>query len=808
MEFKVTSSMTALIPATIGETECKIETEVVNADIPLLLSKQSLKKAGTKLDLGTDKAEMFNKPVTLNLTSSGHYCVEISGNRAHIESHNIDQEILVIEETASKEEKKIIMKKLHKQFGHASKEHLRKLIQNAGVIDKETISLIDEVCNECEICQQYKRQPPKPAVGLPLASDFNETVAVDLHQLEDRVWYVHVIDLFTRFSSGAIMGSKESREFVAKFLSCWISVHGAPKRLFSDNGGKFNSSEMRDLCENFNIEIKTTAAYSPWSNGLLERHNQTLTIMLKKVRQEQICDWETALSWALSAKNTMTNVYGFSAHQLVYSRNPNLPTNLTNDLPALDGTTESKTIGQHINTLHAMRQEFTKAESSERIRRALRKQIRPESGPFVNGEKVYYRRPDSIKWRGPATVIGQEGVVVFARHGGALNRLEQGQKWSNISYEHMDSGEIIKAKVLNRAGKATGKNKSWYNIELQGEDMQGVRQSIDLSQTKSLQILKESESECQTESAAQTDDSSQDEVLITDAVHEQFNVGKEQSQIFQYVGIEVVCEENKIRLSQQTYADNLSFIDVEKSRAMKKEEVLNEEERALCRSKVGQILWIARQSRPDVLYQASRLSSRYKHAKIEHLMEINKVIKQIKVEKVSLTYQQLSGSEMELLVFSDASFGNLSDGGSQGAYIIFISNLKEELMPICWNSKKVRRVVRSTIAAETLAMADGVDMGIFISSLYTEIKSGKATPLMLPLVAITDCQSLYDNLKSTNMPTEKRLRMEISSIKEMRDSGLIKRIQWVDTKHQLSDCLTKRGTSPARLLQVLCDGQL
>ena len=146
-------------------------------------------------------------------------------------------------------------------------------------------------------------------------------------------------------------------------------MHGAPKRLYSDNGGEFNSDEVRDLCENFNIEVKTTAAYSPWSNGLLERHNQTLTMMMKKVRQEQDCDWETALSWALSAKNTMTSVHGFSAHQLVYGRNPNLPSNLTNEPPALCGSTESRTVGMHINTLHAMRQEFTKAESSERIRR-------------------------------------------------------------------------------------------------------------------------------------------------------------------------------------------------------------------------------------------------------------------------------------------------------------------------------------------------------------------------------------------------------------------------------------------------------
>ena len=68
-------------------------------------------------------------------------------------------------------------------------------------------------------------------VGLPLATEFNEMVAVDLHELEPNTWYLHIIDEFTRFSAGRIMRSKKSSEFVKKFLESWVAVHGAPKRL-------------------------------------------------------------------------------------------------------------------------------------------------------------------------------------------------------------------------------------------------------------------------------------------------------------------------------------------------------------------------------------------------------------------------------------------------------------------------------------------------------------------------------------------------------------------------------------------------
>ena len=47
----VHSTKRVKIPAKIGQTKCHIETEVVPTDIPLLLSKASLKKAGAVLDI-------------------------------------------------------------------------------------------------------------------------------------------------------------------------------------------------------------------------------------------------------------------------------------------------------------------------------------------------------------------------------------------------------------------------------------------------------------------------------------------------------------------------------------------------------------------------------------------------------------------------------------------------------------------------------------------------------------------------------------------------------------------------------------
>ena len=65
------------IPAMTGDIEVHIETQVVNCDIPLLLSKNSMRKARTKIDFQKNKAIMFEKEIDLRFTTSGHYYIPL-----------------------------------------------------------------------------------------------------------------------------------------------------------------------------------------------------------------------------------------------------------------------------------------------------------------------------------------------------------------------------------------------------------------------------------------------------------------------------------------------------------------------------------------------------------------------------------------------------------------------------------------------------------------------------------------------------------------------------------------------------------
>ena len=55
--------------------------EIIKENVPLLLSKSSLKKAEAALDMKMDQAVMFRVKVNLYVSASGHYCVDIQPNK-------------------------------------------------------------------------------------------------------------------------------------------------------------------------------------------------------------------------------------------------------------------------------------------------------------------------------------------------------------------------------------------------------------------------------------------------------------------------------------------------------------------------------------------------------------------------------------------------------------------------------------------------------------------------------------------------------------------------------------------------------
>ena len=73
---------------------------------------------------------------------------------------------------------------------------------------------------------------------------------------------------------------------------------------------------------------------------------------------------------------------------------------------------------------------------------------------------------------------------------------------------------------------------------------------------------------------------------------------------------------------------------------------------------------------------------------------------------------------------------------------------------------KIKRIVKSTLAAEALALDKSADACFYIRTLLCEI-SGKNEEKIFPIIINTDNKNLYDAVHSTGTLEDKRLKLDI-----------------------------------------------
>ena len=392
------------IPLVIGDSTHYITARVVGIDIPLLISLESMKDMRMTIDFDKDIATIWGEQVNIR-SEKGHYLVPLI----------IDQICLT---TVDKLPSAV---RLHRAFGHSSSERIIKVLRDCNMhnpqIEKD-LKLLDQ---KCDFCEKFRRRTTNPSVSLLRGKDFNDLICLDLKFITEQAGkstiVLHVIDHLTKFSAAKILKSKTGEEVVRGLMLAWISLFGPPKRILSDNGLEFCNKDINELCEMLGIDHKSTASYAPFSNGLVERHNSLLANMLKKIKADLKVDTELGLCWAVNAKNTLSNISGYSPYQLTFGKNPNIG-GVTSDEPVLLDKTTSQVVGDIINSIQKAREAFIKTDNSNKLKRALKAKV--ENSPcenFKTGDSIVYRRSIDDSWL-QGEVIGQLGATVWIDKGG------------------------------------------------------------------------------------------------------------------------------------------------------------------------------------------------------------------------------------------------------------------------------------------------------------------------------------------------------------------------------------------------------
>ena len=178
----------------------------------------------------------------------------------------------------------------------------------------------------------------------------------------------------------------------------------------------------------------------------------------------------------------------------------------------------------------------------------------------------------------------------------------------------------------------------------------------------------------------------------------------------------------------------------------------------------------------------------------------------MKTEVASVFYPAL-GTVVEhwkLVIFSDAAHANLDDKvSSVGAHIIYLVNKTGFCCPLTWQSSKIKRVVRSTIAAEALSLQEGLEDAIYLRQILLDLLS-----VVIPIEAYVDNKSVVEAIHSTKLVDDKRLRLDMGAIKESLQRGEVQRVSWCPGAAQLANCMTKRGAAGFQLQRVIQSGRL
>ena len=175
---------------------------------------------------------------------------------------------------------------------------------------------------------------------------------------------------------GAFIKEKKPEEIVKVLLNLWLPHYGLMKCLHSDIGGENSNDLVEDVASNLGVMLTTTSAYSPHQNGINERNHAIVDLVITRMMESdgQLSP-DLALSWALQAKNSLENAYGYTPFQLHIGYTPVLPSVTRDGPPSMEGMTKSKALAVQINAMHAAREAFIEAESSSILKRALKSKV-------------------------------------------------------------------------------------------------------------------------------------------------------------------------------------------------------------------------------------------------------------------------------------------------------------------------------------------------------------------------------------------------------------------------------------------------
>jgi hypothetical protein len=171
-------------------------------------------------------------------------------------------------------------------------------------------------------------------------------------------------------------------------------------------------------------------------------------------------------------------------------------------------------------------------------------------------------------------------------------------------------------------------------------------------------------------------------------------------------------------------------------------------------------------------------------------------------------FHKLDLDNLVVVTSFGASFAKEEGQKSQCGFVSMMTENKilEEptLCIVEFQSTRVARVVKSTMAAESAGLSLALDRQLYVRLLLEAILFGEPSmgpnwrhALKIPGILGTDARSLHDHINKTgSLPSERQTLIDLLIARDLTQAATIM-VRWVPTTHQLADILTKHMKATA-----------
>ena len=191
----------------------------------------------------------------------------------------------------------------------------------------------------CTVCIARKSPcPRKIPMGHVEVGHRWDRVAMDLLDMSVTTargnrYVLVIVDCFTRWTEAFPLPDKTAHSVADAFFNNVVCRFGMPIVIHSDQGREFENKILHELCLIGGSHKTRTSPYHPESDGMVERFNRTLLMMLAMVAGKNRDDWDDLLPAVMMAyRSSVHESTGYSPYRLMFGEECTLPMDI--GLPA------------------------------------------------------------------------------------------------------------------------------------------------------------------------------------------------------------------------------------------------------------------------------------------------------------------------------------------------------------------------------------------------------------------------------------------------------------------------------------------